>query len=580
MRAGIGFKLAVLLATFGVLATGLSAYTSYQASRQMLVKAAERDLQQAGQVVGASFVEAISDVAQNVRILATLPAARRALRPDVDVDRQCDDLADLFQRMLAVHPAYFQIRLIGAADSGRELLRLDRDGVVQLRVRGEDRQEKGHFPYVFRTLALSPGKLYLSPIFLNHEGRGYSEDKPTLQVASPVFDEQGVARGLIVINVDLNGIFDALKADLPASVALYLTNEAGEFLIHPDASRTFSFERGQRVVAQDGIPAVGRLLAGHVGNVVTTLEASPDAPAGRGEEVAAFTRLSLDGLMPGRFVMLGLAEPVDVVLRDTRALEETNIKVVLGFSLAAILLALVVSRLVTRPLQTLGAEVARFAREHRMGSLPTRRRDEIGQLARDVDAMQREITAHLAELDASRRQLDHLVRHDPLTNLPNRRLVHERLEHAIAAARRSGKYLALMFLDLDRFKEINDKLGHAVGDAVLIETARRLTSRLREVDTVARIGGDEFVILVDGLDQAVDGEVVAGKVAEAFQAPMEVAGHRIQVSTSIGVSRFPEDGQSADELLHRADTAMYISKAAGRDGHHLDTLPPPGDSPT
>jgi diguanylate cyclase (GGDEF)-like protein len=163
--------------------------------------------------------------------------------------------------------------------------------------------------------------------------------------------------------------------------------------------------------------------------------------------------------------------------------------------------------------------------------------------------------------------LRHQAQHDALTGLPNRLLFQQRFDEMRDRAwrqRRQTYYGAVMVLDLDGFKRVNDSLGHAVGDLLLQEGAARMTSVLRRVDTVARFGGDEFAILLDGIEDAERAAVVARKVLEAFGPPFVFAGHALFVSISIGISSFPTDGEDADTLLKHADVAMYRAKSGGR----------------
>jgi len=163
--------------------------------------------------------------------------------------------------------------------------------------------------------------------------------------------------------------------------------------------------------------------------------------------------------------------------------------------------------------------------------------------------------------------LAHLARssqHDALTNLPNRLLMLDRLEHAIATSRRHDTRFALLFIDLDNFKRINDTLGHAVGDQVLKLTARRLRSAVRDSDTVSRHGGEEFLVLLPELSAAADAALVAEKLADALAAPGRAGEHRLHLSASIGIAIFPEDGEDAQTLIGRADAAMYRAKGRGR----------------
>ncbi|WP_334157738.1 GGDEF domain-containing protein [Oryzomicrobium sp.] len=578
-RLGIGAKLGLLLAAFAILATGLTGYYSYSQSRNLLVNAAERELLTATQVLGRRLVVALAGVADDVRLLAQAPATRRVVQGDRNGGAR-DDLAETFSALLRVHPEYFQVRLIGAAHHGREVVRVDRDDGRLVRLDGPLLQEKGYYPYVFHTLELTPGQVYLSPIVINHEqGAHAGLNKPSLQVATPVAGADGQVWGVAVVNIDVNGLFDLLKADLPEDFWLYLTNERGDFLMHPEADLTFGFDRGRRVLVQDTYPAVQDLLDHKAKTVVTRGEQSVGpVPA---DAVAAFMRLPIGVPSEGRFVILGLSQPIQTVLAESRLLGQTTWQLVLAFSLLAVAVAALVSRAVLRPLNMLVAAAQRFSREHVMGELPLARRDEFGTLARSFGEMQTQIGAHLAELYESRSRLDHLARHDPLTGLPNRRFFTDRLEHAVATARRKGGTLAVLFIDLDCFKEINDSLGHGVGDEVLRETARLLCASVRETDTVARLGGDEFVILFDTVADPRDVALVAEKLLQRFQLPLQVADRSLVVQASMGISRYPEDGADAASLLHSADIAMYRAKHQGRNNYRFHDTPawPAGEVP-
>ena len=163
-----------------------------------------------------------------------------------------------------------------------------------------------------------------------------------------------------------------------------------------------------------------------------------------------------------------------------------------------------------------------------------------------------------------RLQMLHLAEHDALTDLPNRLLLNDRLARSIALARRYGRRLAVLFLDCDRFKHINDTLGHAIGDQVLRSVAKRLTTCVRESDTVSRHGGDEFLVLLSELDHPEDAEAIAQKIVMSVAEPHLVAGHELQLTASVGIALYPEDGQDAQSLIMRADTAMYYAKNTGR----------------
>ncbi|WP_419810775.1 ABC transporter substrate binding protein [Bacterioplanoides sp.] len=181
------------------------------------------------------------------------------------------------------------------------------------------------------------------------------------------------------------------------------------------------------------------------------------------------------------------------------------------------------------------------------------------------------VFSDISEIKQSQQEVLHLAYHDTLTNLPNRSLLTERLVQAIRHADRSQHAFALMFLDLDNFKNINDSLGHTAGDDLLKKIAILLKQTVREKDTVARVGGDEFVLLFDDVGNAEKCSSLAKKILETLQQPIEIYTGQIEISASLGICLYPQDGQSADELLKNADTAMYRAKKQGRNTYQFYT---------
>ena len=192
----------------------------------------------------------------------------------------------------------------------------------------------------------------------------------------------------------------------------------------------------------------------------------------------------------------------------------------------------------------------------------------------DADGAMTEIISVSRDISERRRaeeQIEYQAYHDGLTGLPNRLLFRDRLTIALAHAKRQQAPLVLMFLDLDRFKIVNDTLGHSLGDALLRVVAARLRAVLREGDTIARMGGDEFTVLLADLKEARDAARIAQKLLETVAEPVRVEGHELYVTTSIGIAVFPNDGDTAELLLKNADSAMYQAKDAGRNSYRLCT---------
>ena len=178
----------------------------------------------------------------------------------------------------------------------------------------------------------------------------------------------------------------------------------------------------------------------------------------------------------------------------------------------------------------------------------------------------------ITERKKSEEQIQQMAYYDALTGLPNRTLMLDRLNRAIARSARDKCSLAVLFLDLDRFKTVNDTLGHSTGDTLLIEVSQRLRGFVRSSDTLARLGGDEFVVVVADLDKEVNAAHVAQKLIDSLEAPFSISGHELHISTSIGVALFPEDGTAAETLLKNADMAMYAAKESGRSNYNFYSM--------
>lgn len=234
---------------------------------------------------------------------------------------------------------------------------------------------------------------------------------------------------------------------------------------------------------------------------------------------------------------------------------------ILGLSAAGIFMILFVYLFLHRNLLRPIAETALALKQEAQGLVdiepPAGNLQEIRDLVDAFTEMRRQVHTR-------QRSLDHMAHHDALTQLPNRVLFRDRLKHALEIASRSNHLVGLMFLDLDRFKQVNDSLGHLVGDELLKTVAQRLQSLVRTSDTVARLSGDEFAILVEGLEVRDDIIPLAKNTLAVFQEPIRIAGHELHISASIGIALAPFDDVSAEHLIRDADTAMYEAKRQGR----------------
>lgn len=680
MRSGIALKLAIVLFLLAGIASGLTAYYLFDASRDLLIDAAESRLSDATQVMARGFAREVESVTWNAGLLTADPDAQQlaqGIAADADLTQSGDHLAGVVVRLMQTHPEYLQVRLIGARDFGHELLRVERSTQGPRRVETRDLQEKGHFDYVYETLALPPDAMFFSQVRLNRPApASRAETYPYLRIAAPVADKDAQTHGLIVIDLDVARLFDRLRIEAPQDADVYLANADGDFLLHPDPTRVFGFEQGRRFLIQEQFPPVNRILQGSAIQLVSHVQES--SQEGRSTQVAAFVRMSLGVQADDRFLLLGLGVPVPRILEGTAALERDTARIMLGLGALGIIIALLLSRFLTRSLNQMTHQVARFAQGGDLGPLPVSRRDEIGTLARRVQDMTGQISAQMTELKGKERSLNqvleavpslivildqagerllymntvarerfacspnaapapdwrlscaggslalqdvlrteesvlnremvfqdgtddafwgllsvvsieyhdrlakllsivdisqrkeaeeriyHQANFNPLTDLPNRVLFSERLSQALELARRHQNKVALLYLDLDHFKSVNDSLGHSAGDQLLIQTTHRIQSAIRGSDSAAHLSGDEFAVVLQDITEPAIAESIALKLIESISQRYELEETEVYVSTSLGIALYPDDGECVERLLQKADSAMYAAKASGR----------------
>ena len=227
----------------------------------------------------------------------------------------------------------------------------------------------------------------------------------------------------------------------------------------------------------------------------------------------------------------------------------------------------VINRVLDRPLSELLKQIRKIECQDYTGSEPVSTGDELEDISVNINRLALTVQERETLLETSRDELKHLSNHDMLTNLPNRRVFSLRLQHALDVAFRSHGRLAIFFLDLDRFKSINDTLGHDLGDELLIQVSKRLLKHVRTADTLARIGGDEFNILVENAPDKAELVKLVEKYISLFSEPFNCCGHELNVTVSIGVALYPENGKDSVTLIKHADLAMYSSKEPGRNNY-------------
>jgi len=571
MRSTIVFKLSIWIAVISILSACTSVYFTFLNGRAMLTRAAEERLSTATQVMSQRYRFFIQEMGRTLLFAAKLPAIEEfKSTPNLERRQQLRArLGGVFAELINTHPEYFQVRLIDAENHGVELVRADRGVSGAHNIEGAALQEKAHFPYVFNTRSLPPNAIYVSNIHLNHE-RGILEGygKPQLVLATPIYNAQAKLVAIFVINIDLERMFALVQRDLPANLTLIATNSEGDYLIHPNPQYTFGFDLGQRVLIQENIPESQRIFSGEIDQLVTPTR---DFRAPEKQAVAALIKVPFEYTADQKYLVIGLYSDLDDVFADATTLSIKALRLSLFLSLILVVISILLARRIAQPIQSIAKTFGRFREGEVVPEVTSDSNDELGLLAKNFTSMAKSINDQLQQLTSQRQQLQQAAHHDLLTGLPNRLLFEDRIEQALVAAKRDQIEVAVMLVDLDEFKPVNDTFGHHIGDRLLDEAAKRMLGCVRESDTLARYGGDEFMVILSQRDHhhaSLSARHIALQVAEkirsALQQPFTIDDYQLRISASLGISLYPEDAQDKESLIKNADLAMYYAKSNGR----------------
>ncbi len=284
------------------------------------------------------------------------------------------------------------------------------------------------------------------------------------------------------------------------------------------------------------------------------------ATPGQGVRLAAM--ISREGEALGELEIWFDPRQLDAALqeRSRATLTLAALQVLVG---ALALLAILTQRLL-KPIQRLKQQASDIASRADVPPVAWDRADELGQLGQHLNEVHGQIDGLFDQLESQKAELEKIALHDGLTHLPNRALFRELTRGAVASAERDGGKVALLFIDLDHFKAVNDSMGHAAGDALLLEVARRLKAGVRASDVVCRHSGDEFTVLLRDASQIDELAATADRLLKAVEQPVSLGRRDVQVTASIGIALYPDDADGADALLQHADTAMYVAKHLGK----------------
>ncbi len=417
---------------------------------------------------------------------------------------------------------YDQIRLLD--NNGQEVIRVNHNNGNPKSVLGDKLQSKQKRYYFKDTHTLNKGEVYISPFDLNIEqGKVEKPLKPMIRFGTPVFDQSGRKLGIALLNYQGEKILELIRDIGSESYGKFmLINPQGYWLQHPNHEKEWGFmfaERAGENFAQQCPKAWQQIQTKPSGYIQTT----------RG----GYTFATIRPLDSQFISSTGAANAFDPSIEKTSSSDYYW-------------------------------KLVSFVATNTLNAHATSQRKNFFLLATALSVIAL-VTSWLLAVAITKREhyrqrMFSMAHFDALTGLPNRTLLYDRLNQSLLLAKRKKSSGALLYMDLDRFKQVNDSLGHAAGDELLVAVSKRLTTCCRESDTVARIGGDEFTIVINDINDTNGCKVIAEKIIDELSRPFTLQQGEVQIGASIGIAIFPECGETADILLKRADKAMYKVK--------------------
>ncbi|MGI9147231.1 MAG: bifunctional diguanylate cyclase/phosphodiesterase [Chloroflexota bacterium] len=528
----------------------------FATANALFVKQAHADLERQNQAV-ASEIENLTD-----RAAASLLIARRDSAFDRFYEADESAATERAAALAGIQRTILYLQRVFAIDeicvirtSGTEDVRC-----VQGTLAGVDElsDDEAANPFFAPTMALEDGGVYRSTEpYLSQDTHRW-----VVAHSTPIILSSGRRAGLLHFEIPLDW-FAVKVMDTGLSGAYsFLLDQDGHVLVHPQLDQSGEAAPSGTTSKADELHGFPHATAWGAADFRRMASEMLQAHAGTTSYTDAVDTYEVvfQPVFDGHWILATVMPHAVIYGPGAELLRYTLILVVPLLGLALALMIWYGTRLLA-PLRTL-ATALRAVGAGRLQTVGITGYGEIGELGRAFDHMASELDSSLRKQVEVEAALQHQALHDVLTQLPNRAWLQKRLVEAIGAAEHDGRPWALLLLDLNRFKEINDTLGHDAGDQVLQEIARRLEAELRSCDAVARLGGDEFAILLGDTDAITAPRVVA-RLIELLEAPLPLDGHDVAVGASIGIALYPEHGRDVLTLMRRADAAMYLAKRSG-----------------
>ncbi|GMQ46326.1 sensor domain-containing diguanylate cyclase [Vibrio sp. 10N] len=529
------------------------AWLSYQGSQTLLIKNIEERMAQSTNIAYRSLQEKLKDIERVNETLVSL------VREQVKTNSGAAQLATTVHPFLNNNPSFSSISIVSRMPIAQELVRVERDNTGNIvRASRSQLNSLSHIPIFIEATAASKGSVYVSSVTTHYDRISYPDPKPFIFIVYPLTknNDQGLS---LLIAIDVERLLKGATQLLSNPTMLTIANTDGSYLLHPNSEKQFAFVKGKIEKLQIDHPEAKPTIEE---NQATFFEIDG------GEQSE---RLQYAYFLPAIFkihststeYILGLQQKDTIggmwMDKTAKALGLTSLTLIAIVSV----LSFSLFRFITIPL----TNIARFAKRITLEkSTPYKydAQDEIGDLTRALNYLQSNLNAHYVQLKNSEQKFQEMARLDDLTNLPNRKDFYEKLESEVNHHRINQLHFALLFIDINNFKQVNDKEGHDVGDKFLKGVAQLLSKNLRSSDLVCRYGGDEFIVVLSNLKQLDVIHSICSKLHQSTHSLVrseKLSGY--DLSLSIGVAVYPESSTNAKDLIKVADQAMYRAKAKG-----------------
>jgi diguanylate cyclase (GGDEF)-like protein len=535
---------------------GATAALMFTTANGLFVGQAHAELDRQNQAVASEINNLTDRAAASLLIARQNPSFDRFYGADAPSESSRQDaLADIQRTILYLQRVFAIDEICVIRANGVEDARCVQGTLAGVNDLSSDEADN---PFFAPTLALEDGEVYRS----TEPYMSPDTDRWVVAHATPIILADGRRVGLLHFEIPLDWFAVKVMDRTLTGAYSFLLDREGHLLVHPQLGGASEVERPRPGAVNDETHAFPHSTAWGSSDFRTMAAEMLSRGGGTTSYADAVDTYEVvyQPVFAGHWIVATVLPHTTIYHSAARLIRDTLVIVVPLLTLALVLMVWYGTRLLT-PLRTL-ARALHAIGAGQLQTLGITGNDEIGELGRAFDHMAGELQASLQKRVEVEAALQHQALHDALTELPNRAWLQDLLEGRIAAGEHDGRAWALLLLDLDRFKEVNDTLGHEVGDQLLQEIARRLQSELRTCDAVARLGGDEFAVLLGDADMLTAPRVVT-RLIEVLEAPMQLKGQQVSVGASIGIALHPDHGHDVPTLLRRADMAMYVAKRSG-----------------